>query len=277
MCVKVLHRLKACHILFGGQEYQINPSVENLDLSKYSTLFLIFSFPSPYFICKINNSRIHCICIQTYKKAGFSYTFTECFCFSFTIFLSSYLSYKIKWPLKINCSGLAGCFLFWESSSINWCSEISLTVTSLIAELNFFAPLLRGIIIKDSPWFVGESGSWIAIRKRLVSMKPAWVESHSNSDLIIHQENIRCNSSSVSFMGIVIFSSLERILGRTYFCHILSSYCGNDAEMNEVIWSSFCFKHQSSSLSAWSSFYDILLLPLLGIVNFRALGLHSAL
>lgn len=177
MCVKVLHKLKACHILFGGQEYQINPSVENLDLSKYSTVFLIFSFPSPYFICKINNSRIHCICMQTYKKTGFSYTFTDCFYFSFTIFLSSYLSYKIKWPLKINCSGLADCFLFWESSSINWCSEISLTVTSLIAELNFFAPLLRGVFIKDSPWFVGESGSWIAIRKRLVSVKPAWIES----------------------------------------------------------------------------------------------------
>ena len=53
VCVKVLHRLKACHILFGGQEYQINPSLENPDLSKYSILLLIFSFLSPYFICKI--------------------------------------------------------------------------------------------------------------------------------------------------------------------------------------------------------------------------------
>lgn len=145
MCVRSFIDSKLATFCLGVRNTKLIP-LENLDLSKYSTMFLIFSFPSPYFICKINNSRIHCICMQTYKKAGFSYTFTECFYFSFTIFLSSYLSYKIKWPLKINCSGLAGCFLFWESSSINWCSEISLTVTSLIAELNCFAPLLRGII-----------------------------------------------------------------------------------------------------------------------------------
>ena len=71
MCVNVLHRLKTCHILFWGQKYQVKPSLENSDLSNYSTLLLIFSFPSSYFICKINNSGIHYICIQTWKRAGF--------------------------------------------------------------------------------------------------------------------------------------------------------------------------------------------------------------
>lgn len=47
------------------------------------------------------------------------------------------------------------------------------------------------------------------------------------------QENIRCNSSSLSFPGIMRLLRLEELLGRNYFRHTSTNYCGNDAEMKK--------------------------------------------